>query len=108
MTHEASGYKIQTDPPLDNQGKGERFSPTDLMAVSLASCIMTSMAMLAERDGYDFRKTKFSGIKEMHSSPRRIVRLIVDIYLAKDTPLDYRSKLETAAMSCPVKLSLHI
>ncbi len=107
LTHGPSGSKIETDAPKDNQGRGESFSPTDLMGASLASCVLTTMAIMAERDGIDLRDAKAVVGKEMHANPRRIARLPLKVWMPKGlTPKD-RQRLEAAAHSCPVKRSLH-
>jgi putative redox protein len=107
-THEPSLSTLETDAPKDNQGRGEKFSPTDLMATALGTCILTTMAIVAERDGVDIRNSTISVEKEMNpSSPRRIASLKTVIHLPKNIPVDYRSKLEHTAGACPVKKSLH-
>ncbi len=105
--HEPSGSIIETDAPKDNQGRGEKFSPTDLVATALATCILTTIAIVAERDGIDVTNSKISVEKEMNANPRRIASLKTVIQLSKSIPLDYRSKIEHIANSCPVKKSLH-
>lgn len=107
LTHGPSGSKIETDAPRDNQGRGERFSPTDLMGASLASCILTTMAIVAERDGIDLRGAKARVTKEMHANPRRVARLPVEVTMPKGLSEQDRKRLEAVAESCPVKLSLH-
>ena len=107
ITHGPSRSSIETDAPRDNQGKGERFSPTDLMGASLASCILTTMAIMAERDGLDIRGAKARVTKEMHANPRRIARLPVDVEMPKGISAKDRVRLEAAAHSCPVHRSLH-
>jgi uncharacterized OsmC-like protein len=107
LTHGPSSSVIETDAPKDNQGKGERFSPTDLMGASLASCILTTMAIMAERDGLDIRGAKARVTKEMNPQPRRVARLPVEIEMPKGISARDRERLEAAANSCPVKRSLH-
>lgn len=107
LIHIPSGSEIETDAPKDNQGKGEKFSPTDLMGAALASCILTTMAMVAERDGVSLIGAKAEVVKEMITSPRRIGSLKTEITLPASISSDYRAKLERAAHLCPVHQSLH-
>lgn len=106
LTHGPSGTKINTDAPKDNQGKGEAFSPTDMLGAALGSCILTTLAIVAERDGLDVRKSHFRVTKEMNPNPRKISVLKLDLYLPKQIPTEKRSKLEHIAMTCPVHRSL--
>jgi putative redox protein len=108
LTHGPSGAQIQTDAPVDNQGKGENFSPTDLVAAAMGSCMLTIMGIVAKRDGLDIRGAMAHASKEMVSGPqRRIGKLPISITLpAALSPKD-RQKLEAAALSCPVHRSLH-
>jgi len=106
-THGPSGVKLITDAPLDNHGKGESFSPTDLVATAVANCMMTVMGIAAERHGIDITGTIVTIGKEMSSDlPRRIVGLksVITIPLASAHP--QRALLENAAKACPVKQSL--
>lgn len=107
ISHGPSGSKIGTDAPKDNNGRGELFSPTDLVGAATGSCMLTVMAIAAEKDGIDLKGSRVSVEKEMHASPRRIAKLNVALHLPQSVPHDYRKKLETVAMNCPVKLSLH-
>ena len=108
LTHEPSGSSIETDAPKDNQGKGERFSPTDLVGAALGSCILTTMAIVAERDGLSIEGAKAEVVKEMVSQPsRRIGALPVRITLPSHLSEEQRKKLEHAALHCPVHKSLH-
>lgn len=106
-THEPSGTQIATDAPKDNQGRGESFSPTDLVATALGTCILTTIAIVAERDGVDIQGSKMSVEKVMSANPRRIESLKTKIELPKSIPLEYRPKIEVVGNSCPVKKSLH-
>ena len=105
--HIASGEKIITDAPIDNNGKGEAFSPTDLVAAALGSCMITIMAIAAEKHGIDVSRTNASVIKEMRSDPRRINEIIIDINMDKNIEVKDRKRLEKAALACPVHKSLH-
>lgn len=106
-THGPSGVTLITDAPVDNHGKGESFSPTDLVATAVANCMMTVMAIAAERHGIDVKGTTVTIDKDMSSdAPRRIVGLksVMTIPLPADHP--QRALLEAAALSCPVKKSI--
>jgi putative redox protein len=111
-THGPSKITLATDAPVDNQGKGESFSPTDLVATALGSCVLTLMGIVAERNGLDIAGAKAHVVKEMVQQPvRRIGALRVTVTIPADkaarlTPAD-RSKMETAARHCPVHKSLH-
>ncbi len=105
--HEPSGARIATDAPADNCGKGEAFSPTDLVGAAMAACMSTIMGIVAERHNIDLKGMSIEVAKHMNADPRRIGKLEVTITvpLPADTP--YKAMLEAAAMSCPVKMSLH-
>lgn len=105
--HIASGQKIITDAPLDNNGKGEAFSPTDLVATALASCMITIMAIAAEKNGINLLETSASVKKIMGTSPRTISDIVIEIKMSKDIALKDRKRLEKAALACPVHKSLH-
>lgn len=107
-THLQSGDSIITDAPIDNQGKGEAFSPTDLCATSLASCILTIMGIKARDHQIDMSGTRATVLKTMVADPdRRIGRIDIDIYLPeKNWTMEDRSILTQAAASCPVCRSL--
>ena len=108
LTHESSGSEIQTDAPKDNMGKGERFSPTDLVAAAFAGCVLTTMAIVAKRDGVELVGARAEVEKEMIAVPsRRIGALPLKVTLSAAIPADYRAKLENAARTCPVHKSLH-
>ena len=106
--HGPSHATLVTDAPVDNQGRGEAFSPTDLLATSLGVCMMTVMGIYARRNGVDLKGTKIHVTKEMVSDPRRRVGKIgVTFALPKGIPEEHREPLERAAHTCPVALSLH-
>lgn len=106
MIHGPSGAVLLTAAPADNQGDGSSFSPTDLVAAALASCMVTTMAIVAQRDGLDLAGVTFHVEKHMHPEPRRIAKLPVVIHMpASLTPVQ-RTKLERAAHTCPVHRSL--
>jgi uncharacterized OsmC-like protein len=106
--HLPSGCELLTDAPVDNHGKGESFSPTDLVATALATCMGTIMGIFAERHEIDLRGMKLSVTKQMATgSPRRIARLAVDIWVPCLANHPHRESLERAALTCPVHHSLH-
>lgn len=107
ITHGPSNTKISTDAPKDNAGRGEAFSPTDLVGVALGSCIITTMAIVAKRDNVPFEGATFHVTKIMNDNPRKIAELTVNLKLPKNTEAAYRKKLEHIAMTCPVHRSLH-
>jgi uncharacterized OsmC-like protein len=108
-THVASGNTIITDAPTDNNGKGEAFSPTDLTCASLGSCMMTIMGIAAEREGIKLEGTRMEITKIMGANPRRISKVKVDVVLTSQEALSevQKEKLQRAAITCPVALSLH-
>lgn len=106
--HGPSGTQLATDAPTDNHGRGESFSPTDLVATALGTCIVTLMGIAAERKGIDLRGTTVQVEKIMATAPaRRIGRLETVVTLPRKLAPDERKLLETAALGCPVKKSLH-
>jgi len=105
--HGPSGEKLATDAPVDNQGRGESFSPTDLVATALGTCMATIMGIVADRHGWNIDGTRMSVAKEMTSEgPRRIRRLEVVVESAAALDENARKTLENAAHTCPVRLSL--
>jgi len=108
VTHGPSGNQITTDAPVDNHGKGEAFSPTDLVAAATGACMVTILGIVAEREQVDVTGTTVVVQKEMSAdTPRRISRLVIQISVPLSTDHCPRRKLEAAAMACPVKQSLH-
>lgn len=107
-THLRSGQKIITDAPIDNNGKGEAFSPTDLTATSLGTCMVTIMGISAQNHSIHIEGTKLEITKHMASDPRRISQIDVRIILPNNDFSEKQIKiLEAAARTCPVALSLH-
>lgn len=107
-SHGPSGVKFVTDAPVDNMGKGESFSPTDLVGVALASCMMTTMGIVAQRHQIPLEGSTVRVEKHMATTPvRRIARLVVDIRMHSSTSSEQRQMLERAAYTCPVHRSLH-
>ena len=105
--HRPSGSALETDAPADNQGRGERFSPTDLVATALNTCLLTIMGIVAERHGWDLQGCKARVEKVMTAEPpRKIACLEIWIELPAHIDPKDRKILEKAAENCPVKLSL--
>ncbi len=105
--HEPSSSKLETDAPKDNQGLGEAFSPTDLVATALGTCILTTVAIFAEKDGVDTKGATADIEKHMVTNPRRVGELVVRLKFPKSVPVEYREKIQTYALNCPVAKSLH-
>src|SRR4051812_42791631 len=94
-THGPSHSQLVTDAPLDNQGKGEAFSPTDLIATALGTCIATTMGIVAQREGVDLRGMTVNVTKEMANNPRRIGRLTTEVHIPLPSDHPQRELLET-------------
>tara|TARA_B100001741_G_scaffold46225_1_gene34094 strand:+ start:8858 stop:9256 length:399 start_codon:yes stop_codon:yes gene_type:complete len=105
-THIPSGSKLITDAPVDNKGKGESFSPTDLLATSMLTCIMTIVAIRAESRQIDVSGMSGSIEKTMAANPRRVAKLEVIVNLPSDMELDDRAWLITEGCNCPVCVSV--
>jgi uncharacterized OsmC-like protein len=106
--HGPSVSVVETDAPVDNQGRGERFSPTDLVAGGLGCCMLTVMGILAERNGWPLAGTRARVEKHMVADPvRRIGRLVAELVFAPGIPDEARKPLVRAAETCPVRQSLH-
>lgn len=108
-THLLSGNSIETDAPTDNQGKGERFSPTDLVATALGSCMLTIMGIAASTHGIDINGTSCDIEKIMAANPRRIGTINATLHFPTGSTYTDKEKklLEHAALTCPVFESLH-
>ena len=104
--HLDSGSIIKTDAPKDNHGLGEKFSPTDMLCSSLASCILTIMAIAVEKNGIDIKNTIATVKKTMANNPRRISKIDIDIIFPRDYDYKIKTILERAAKNCPVHHSL--
>jgi len=105
--HGPSGTVLSTDAPRDNQGRGESFSPTDLVATAYATCIATTMALAARRHGVEIGRIRYEVTKEMTPAPpRQIARLAARLWLAPAARAVPAGVLEQAAHGCPVHLSL--
>ncbi|MBA4695315.1 MAG: OsmC family protein [Candidatus Poseidoniales archaeon] len=105
-THAPSGNQLITDAPLDNKGKGESFSPTDLLATSMLTCIMTIVAIRADSKNISVEGMTGSVEKSMAANPRRIAKLEVVINLPSDLEIDERAWLITEGCNCPVCVSV--
>lgn len=109
--HLHSGTKLITDAPLDNQGKAESFSPTDLLATSLGSCMITVVGIAARTQGFEtkLRGTRIEITKIMKSDPRRVGEIKVDVHFPKTESFSEKERkiVEHTARTCPVALSLH-
>lgn len=107
--HLKSGNRIITDAPVDNQGKGEAFSPTDLVSAALGSCMLTIMGIVAEREGISLEGLALENTKHMAAEPRRISRIEIHFSWKTKPQLteEQIQKLKKAALTCPVALSLH-
>lgn len=108
-THVASGTAIETDAPVDNQGKGERFSPTDLLATALGACMMTIMGIKARDMEVDLKGMKIEVLKIMKQDPRRVGGINLTFSFPADLHLSEKQQriLENAAHTCPVIYSIH-
>lgn len=108
-THLQSGSVIETDAPTDNQGKGELFSPTDLVATALGACMVTTMGIKARTMDIVLDGTRLDVTKVMASDPRRISKIIVHMFFPTTLNLDDKQKeiLERTARTCPVERTLH-
>jgi putative redox protein len=107
--HLQSGTMIETDAPVDNQGKGEKFSPTDLLATSLGVCMMTVMGIKARDMDIDLTDTKIDITKIMKADPRRVSGINVSFHFPERLQLDGKQLtiLENTALTCPVAKSIH-
>lgn len=107
-THLQSGNKIITDAPTDNQGKGEAFSPTDMLATSISSCIMTIMGIKAIEHNIDIVGTEINTVKIMSDNPRRVQEVIIEfVFPKKDYSKEQKQIIESVAGCSPVPLSVH-
>lgn len=105
--HLASGNKMITDAPVDNQGRGEFFSPTDLLATSLASCMLTIMGILARQYQFDITGTRAEVTKIMGTDPRRVAEVVIDFYFPAGLTERDRKFIQAAIDNCPVGKSVH-
>ncbi len=106
--HIFSGTKLITDAPLDNQGKGEHFSPTDLVAAALGSCMVTIMGIAARTHDFNMDGAKMVITKIMTQElPRKIAEIVIDLTFPMDYPEKVKKIIEFTTKNCPVALSLH-
>ena len=105
--HIASGQEITTDAPVDNNGKGEAFSPTDLLATSLGACALTVMGIRANQEGFDLEDCTATVNKVMAADPRRVSEVHINVSLAANCQAKMQKILEGIGKNCPVSKSLH-
>lgn len=105
--HGPSGNSLQTDAPADNQGLGRFFSPTDLVATALGTCILTTMGIVARRRGIELQGARVIVEKHMQDNPRRIARLPCEVQIPGTFTDEQKRLLEATAHACPVHRSLH-
>jgi uncharacterized OsmC-like protein len=107
LRHGPSGAAIRTVPPVDNGGDGSSFSPTDLVGAALAACALSTMALVAGREGLSWGDARASVEKIMTPPPRRIGELVLAFDMPREVRPEHRPRLEEAARTCPVMRSLH-
>ena len=107
LQHGPSGTRIKTVPPMDNGGDGSSFSPTDLVGAALASCALSTMALVAAREGLSWGDARAAVEKRMSPPPRRIAELVLVFDMPPETRPEHRARLEEIARTCPVARSLH-
>jgi len=107
LSHGPSGALLPTDAPKDNGGEGRSFSPTDLVASGLLSCMLTTMALVAKRENIPWGKSRGRVEKHMNAAPRRIGQLVVELWLPAGLTSEQRTRMQHVAESCPVHNTLH-
>ena len=108
VTHGPSNVDLTTDAPTDNEGRGESFSPTDLVVTAVATCMLTTMGIAARKDHVDLDGARVYAEKHMSKdAPRRIARIVIKFDLPPGIPRKYREALEHTARTCPVVRTLH-
>lgn len=105
--HQPSSCEIATDAPVDNQGRGESFSPTDLLATAVGTCMLTVMGIAARERGWPIEGAGLAITKYMATTPRRVERLVLHFEMPTSLPPQAKQKLEQAARTCPVAQSIH-
>jgi putative redox protein len=106
LKHERSGTQIITDAPVDNQGRGSAFSPTDLVTAAAASCIITTLGIAAQTRSWKFDGTEMDIVKTMASDPRRIAAIDIDVRFSENYSDADKESIKRIAMNCPVIVSL--
>ena len=106
-THLKSGSIISTDAPIDNKGKGENFSPTDLFATALGSCMLTIMGITAQAHGFSIDGSNIEIEKKMEKNPRRVSHIKIIININREFSDKEKQLLMNAAKHCPVSKSIH-
>lgn len=106
-THVLSGTKIFTDAPVDNNGQGSSFSPTDLLSTSLACCMITLAGIKSQKNGFELGKIESNVFKTMGVDPRRVVKIKVELFFGQDFKPSEKEIIEEAVYNCPVAKSLH-
>lgn len=108
-THKLSGKELTTDAPIDNNGKGEYFSPTDLVATALGSCMLTIMGIAAQNHNFNIDGTTVKTTKIMGSNPRRIVEIVLEFDFPNPSQYSEKDKkfIEVSTRECPVAKSVH-
>lgn len=107
LTHGPSGATLTTIPPRDNGGDGSSFSPTDMVGAALMACALSTMALVAQREGLSWGDARASVEKIMSPPPRRIAELTLVFDMPREVRPEHRARLEEAALTCPVVRSLH-
>lgn len=107
LTHGPSGATLTTIPPRDNGGDGSSFSPTDMLGAALMACALSTMALVAQREGLSWGDARASVEKIMTPPPRRIGELTLVFDMPREVRPEHRARLEEAALTCPVVRSLH-
>jgi len=107
LTHGPSGATLTTVPPRDNGGDGSSFSPTDMVGAALMACALSTMALVAQREGLSWGDARASVEKIMSPPPRRIGELTLVVDMPREVRPEHRARLEEAARTCPVVRSLH-
>jgi len=107
MVHEQSGTRLTADAPTDNHGKGESFSPTDLVAAALGGCVLTIIGIASQTHGFDIVGTRLETTKIMAANPRRIGEIVIDFYFPHDYDIKVKRIIEAAGRECPVAQSLN-
>lgn len=105
--HTRSGARIITDAPPDNHGKGEAFSPTDLLATSLGVCMITIIGINAEKNGWSIEGAEWKITKIMADNPRKVAEIVVDLVFPGGYTDQQKRLIEHVTRNCPVALSLH-